>query len=92
MTEYTRSKARQLRLPATSTPEDLTYNTNVTYGTYTLIVGYLYRPGDNGYFWAAYRNTGGIEDETNLEAVSDGFYEDDGHAIKAALEWVAQWG
>ena len=98
MTEYTMKKAKELRIPATSTPERLEcdrfryQSALVTFGNLTIVSSYLYRGNkENSYFWAAYKNEGSVEDETNLEAVSSDFYEDDGHALKAAFEWASQW-
>ena len=98
MTEWTRKKAGFARLPETSTPENLEGRFSgmdgktITFGNLTLIAGYIYKgKGENGYYWAVYRNEGGIDDATNLEAVSDDFYEDDGHALQAAFGWAAQW-
>ena len=98
MTEYTIKKAKELRIPATSTPEKLEcdrfrYQSKVTsFGMLTIVASYIYRGnGENGYFWAAYKNEGSIEDATNLEAVSSDFYEDDGHALAAAFGWAARW-
>ena len=97
MTEYTAKKAKELRLATTSTPENLEGRFScgdgktITFGDLTIITGYLYRGvRENSYFWAAYRNDGGVEDATNLEAVSEEFFEDDGHALQAAFAWAAQ--
>ena len=99
MTEYAAMKAKEFGLAATTTPETLEGRffcedgKMVTFGELTIIAGYCYsrRNGENSYFWAAYRNEGGIEDNTNLEAVSSKFYEDDGHALAAAFNWAARW-
>ena len=98
MTEYTRTKARQFRIPETSTPEDLECRFSagdgktIRFGNLTIIAGYFYQGrGENSHYWAAYRNGGGIEDPTELEAVSNGLYEDDGHALQDAFNWAAQW-
>ena len=98
MTEYTAKKAQELRIPATSTPEKLrserfTFQSAVVnFGNLTIVASYMHRGnGKNGYFWAAYKIEGGVEDETKLDAVSNDFYEDEGHALKAAFEWAAQW-
>ena len=98
MTNYTAQKAKTYRLEATSTPENLEGRFScgdgktIAFGNLTIIAGYFYiGPKANSYFWAAYRNEGGIEDSTNLEAVSNDLYEDDGHALQAAFNWAAQW-
>ncbi len=98
MTEYTAQKAKERRIPATSTPENLEGRFScgdgktVTFGNLTIIAGYFYNGrGADSYYWAAYRNEGGIEDATNLEAVSNGFFTDDGHALADAFNWAAQW-
>ena len=99
MTEYTIKKAKELRIPTTSTPEMLAcerfafQSTQATFGNLTIVASYTYRAstrGKEGYFWAAYKNEGGIDAPTNLEAVSNEFYEDDGHALAAAFGWAAQ--
>ncbi len=98
MTEYTAQKAKELRLPAKSTPEELEsgrflfQSTVVKFGGLTIAASYFHRgTGKNGYFWAAYRNEGSIEDPANLEAVSSDFFEDEGHALQKAFEWAEQW-
>ena len=98
MTEYTAKKAQELRIPTTSTPEELeskrfAFDSKVVkFGNLTIAASYIHRGnGKNGYFWAAYKNEGGLEDNTNLDAVSNDYYEDEGHALKAAFEWAAQW-
>lgn len=97
MTEYTAKKAQELRIPTTSTPEKLEagrfiYDKVVKFGNLTIASIYCDRGnGRRGYFWAAYKNEGGIEDNTNLEAVGNDYYEDEGHALMAAFEWAAQW-
>ena len=102
MTEYTLKKAKERRIPETTTPENLEGRFSnmdgktVTFGKTTIIAGYFYNgKGENSYFWAAYlftdENKTTCEDEVRLQAVSSDFYEDDGHAIAAAFEWAAQW-
>ena len=102
MTEYTRKKARELRIPETSTPERLecdrfSFGSKVVkFGNFTIAASYIHRgSGLDGYFWAAYlytnRNRTTCEDEVRLQAVSSDFYGDDGHALAAAFEWAAQW-
>jgi hypothetical protein len=102
MTEYTRKKARELRIPEATTPERMEcdrfafQSKVVTFGKLTIAASYTYRGnGKDGYFWAAYRFTNETEttceDEIRLEAVSCDFYGDDGHALAAAFEWAAQW-
>ena len=98
MTEFTAKKAQELRIPTTSTPEKLectrfAFDSKVVrFGTLTIAASYYHRgSGKNGYFWAAYKNEGGIENDTNLEAVGNDYYEDEGHALKAAFEWATEW-
>ena len=102
MTEYTIKKANELRIRKTATPEELEGRFSgmdgktVAFGKTTIIAGYRYNgQGENSYFWAAYHFTDesrtSCEDEVRLEAVSNGFYEDDGHALAAAFEWATQW-
>ena len=102
MTEYTRTKARELRIPETSTPESLEgrfslmEGKTVRYGDYTIIAGYRYNgQGEDSYFWAAYlftdKNKKTCEDEVRLQAVGNGFLPDDGHALAEAFNWAAQW-
>ena len=96
MTKNTAMKAQELRLAATTTPEDLdgrfSYGSGkmVTFGKLSIVAGYFFRGNEDSFYWAVYRNEGGIEDATNLEAVSEGFFEDDGHALADAFGWVAQ--
>lgn len=95
MTKYTAKKANELRIPVTSTPENLEgwYGKTITFGSYTIIAGYYFNGiGQNSFYWAAFKNKGGIEDEANLKAVGKDFYEDDGHALAGALNWIAQRG
>ena len=102
MTEYTRKKATQLRIPTVSTPEELGrdrfafQSKMVTFGDYTLVASYIHKGnGKAGYFCAAYlflrEKETSSDDEIRLQAVSSDFYEDDGHALKAAFEWASQW-
>ena len=103
MTEYTAKKARELRLAATATPEELEGRFSgmdgktITFGDYTIIAGYHYNgKGEDSYFWAAYlftdKNKKTCEDEASLQAVGNGFHKDDGHAIADAFNWASQWG
>ncbi|MBQ3695153.1 MAG: hypothetical protein IJQ77_08890 [Synergistaceae bacterium] len=81
------SKAGVLRLPENSTPEELEssfqYAKFLHFGKYLLMAGYRY-----GYYGAVYEfKTGNrsCEDEIRLVEVSDGFFADDGHAMKWAM-------
>ena len=102
MTEYAKNRAHELRLETTTTPEDLEGRFSgmdgktITFGKTTLIAGYRYNgKNKDSYFWAAYlfsdENKTTCEDEVQLQAVGDRFYEDDGHAFAAGLEWARQW-
>ena len=98
MTEYTRKKAQIQGIPETSTPETLEadrfcYGKVIKYGNFTIATAWSYNgKGQNEYYWAAYRNEGGIEDPAHLEAISSDRYEDDGHALQAAFNWITQQG
>ena len=102
MTIYTAQKAKELRLAATATPEELECRFSgmdgktISFGDYTIIAGYHYNgKGEDSYFWAAYlftdRDKTTSEDEVRLQAVGNGFFKDDGHAIADAFNWISQW-
>ena len=89
-------KAREHRLPMTTTPENLETAfftgsaTFLTFGTKTLMAGYSYQGrGQNSYFAAAYEFTTDdhtCEGEIRLTAVSDEYFEDNGHAMAWAMQ------
>ena len=86
-----KNNAKNYRLPETTTPEDLETRfftdsaTFLTFGNKTLMAGYYYSGRNaNSYFGAVYEFT--TDDHTcegsiRLEAVSDGYFEDNCHAI-----------
>lgn len=88
-------KAREHRLPMTSTPENLetAFFTDtavfLTYGNKTLMAGYSYHGrGRDSYFGAVYEWTGDgrtCEDEIRLVGISEGYFPDNGSAIAWAM-------
>ena len=88
-------KAREHRLPTSTTPENLEAAfftdsaTFLTFGSKTLMAGYSYQGRNQpSYFAAVYEFT--TDDHTcegsiRLAAVSDGYFEDNGHAIAWAM-------
>lgn len=89
-------RARSYRLPMTTTPENLESAfftdcaTFLTFGTRTLMAGYSYQGrGENSYFGAAYEFTTDdhtCEGEIRLIAISEEFFEDNGHAVAWAMQ------
>ena len=89
-------KARERRLPMSTTPENLENAfftgsaTFLTFGNKTLMAGYSYQGrGQNSYFGATYEFTTDdhtCEGEIRLTAVSEEFFEDNGHAIAWAMQ------
>lgn len=87
------SKARELRLPESSTPEALEssfqYAKFLYFGERFLMAGYRYSGvNENSYYGAVYEfqtDKRGCEDEIRLLEVSDEFFHDDGHAMKWAM-------
>ncbi len=84
-------KAKEYRLPFTTTPEDLScrWNTVLNYGDKILLAGYYYsgRNADN-YYGAIYEYTTddhSCEGEIRLAAISDEMFPDNGHAIAWAM-------
>ena len=86
-----KDKAFTYRLPMTSTPENLGMNWSkiLTFGNKVILAGYYYNGrNENSYFGAVYEFAGKdhtCEGEIKLTAVSDEFFEDDGHAIAWAM-------
>ena len=82
--------AKDYRLPQTSTPEKLEMSglTTISYGIHTIAIGYYYSPDGDSYYAAIYtfKNGRSCEDECELGWITPERYEDDGHAIKRALE------
>ena len=84
--------ARRFRLPETTTPENLEclWSKTLTFGEYVLTAGYYFNGvGQNSHFGAVYAFT--TDDHTcegaiRLVAVSEDFFEDQGHAIAWALD------
>ena len=87
----TEKGARAYRIPTTTTTEDLEELglTTLTFGERILVAGHAYLGrGNEGYFGATYRfatDDRTCEGEVRLEAVSEGLFEDDGHAIAWAI-------
>ena len=85
------NKAREYRLPETSTPEELgcRWSTILNFGDKVLLAGYYYsgRNADS-YFGATYKFTTddhSCEGEIRLTAVSDQMFPDNGSAIAWAM-------
>lgn len=88
-------KAREHRLPMTTTPENLesAFFTDsavfLTFGNKTLMAGYSYQGrNQNNYYGAVYEWTTGkhtCEDEIRLIGISDEYFADNGSAIAWAM-------
>lgn len=89
-------KAREHRLPMTTTPENLesAFFTDsavfLTFGNKTLMAGYSYQGrNQNSYYGAVYEWTTGkhtCEDEIRLTAVSEEYFKDNGSAVAWAMQ------
>lgn len=92
MTDMIR-RAKELRLPEHTTPEDLgcCYSKILDFGDKVIIAGYYYQ-GQNkpSYYGAVYEylddNARTCEDFIGLREVSEEYFEDDGHAIEWAIK------
>lgn len=92
MTKGTREAAREYRLKEVSTPENLEMDgfKTISYGNETICIGYFYSPDGKCYYTATYAFTGNgttCEDECKLKWVSPERYEDEGHALKAEMQY-----
>jgi hypothetical protein len=91
MTKEMPNRAKELRVPQTSTSENLECQgfKVLTFGNKILAVGYYYMGRNKAsYYGAAYTFT--TDDHTcegniKLEALSENFFEDDGHAFAWAM-------
>ena len=83
--------AKEYRLPETTTQEALegSWSTVINFGKKVLLAGYYYNGRNaNSYFAAVYEHTNddlSIEGEIKLTAVSEEFFEDNGHALAWAM-------
>ena len=91
MTKNIETRAKELRVPAQSTSEELECRgfKVITFGNKILAVGYYYmglhKPS---YYSAAYTFTTDnhtCEGSLSLKALSEDFFEDDGHAFAWAM-------
>ena len=86
-----KDKAFTYRLPMNTTPETLGMHWSkiLTFGNKVLVAGYYYNGRhENNYFGAVYEFAGKdhtCEGEIKLTAISDEFFEDDGHAMAWAM-------
>lgn len=91
MTKNIETRAKELRVPAQSTSEELECRgfKVITFGNKILAVGYYYMGRNKAsYYAAAYTFT--TDDHTcegslSLKALSEDFFEDDGHAFAWAM-------
>lgn len=84
--------AYEYRLKDISTPEmlEMAGFKTISYGNETICIGYYYSPDGNCYYAATYEFTGNghtCEDECKLKWVSPERYADEGHALKAELQY-----
>ena len=93
MTKKMKELAREYRAPEKSTPEDLEcggYKT-LEFGKKTICLGYYYSPDGKSYYAATYAFTGKgkhtCEDECTLKYITPERYEDEGHALKAEIQY-----
>ena len=83
--------ALRYRLPETTTPENLEcmWSKTLTFGNFILSAGnYFNGPGQNNYYGIIYTFTTDdhtCEGEIRIVAISDEFFEDQGHAIAWAI-------
>ena len=91
MTKNIEKRAKELRVPATSTSENLECQgfKVLTFGNKILAVGYYYMGRNKAsYYGAAYEFTGSdhtCEGSIKLTALSDTVFEDDGHVFAWAM-------
>jgi hypothetical protein len=87
MTKDIENRAKELRVPTESTSENLECQgfKVLTFGNKILAVGYYYMGRNKAsYYGAAYEFTGSdhtCEGSIKLAAISEDFFEDDGHAF-----------
>ena len=92
MTNIT-ERAKELRIAEHTTPEDMgcRYVKVINYGDKVILSGYYYQgPNQPSYYGAVYEfeyeGHYTSEDFVNLKAISEEFFEDDGHAIEWAIK------
>ena len=94
MNSKTAAKADTYRLQRITTPEDLEMKmmhnggTILTFGDRILVAGYFYNPNGRRYYGATYRFTTAdhtCEGRVELVSISEGTFEDNGHAIAWAM-------
>ena len=81
---------RTFRLPETTTSENLAceWSTVLNFGNKVILAGYYFRHRQNSFFAAVYTHTDddlSCEGEIRLTAVSEEFFEDEGHAAQWAM-------
>ena len=90
--------ANKYRLPETTTQEQLEecWSTVINFGNKVLLAGYYYNGKyENSYFAAVYEHTSedlSIEGEIKLAAISEEFFEDNGHALACQCVQVMHKG
>ena len=93
MTKAMKEAAKGYRLKEASTPEELECSgfKTISYGTETICIGYFYSPDGKCYYAATYDFTDKkkttCEDECRLKFVTPERYEDEGHALKAEMQY-----
>ena len=92
MTKAIREKATEYRLPGVSTPEELECKgfKTIRYGNEIICIGYYYTYNAPCYYTATYQFSGkgkNCDDECRLKWVSTERYEDEGHALKAEMQY-----
>ena len=84
-------RAEEYRLPQQTTPEGLEvrWSKVLTYGNKVLLAGHFYQGmGKPSFFGAVYEFTTddkSCEGQIELKAISEEFFEDDGHAMAWAM-------
>lgn len=93
MTQRMKETANIYGLDEVSTPEKLEMQgfKTIAYGTETICIGYFYSYDGKSYYTATYeftdKNHTTCEDECRLKWVDTKRYEDEGHALKAELQY-----
>lgn len=93
MTKNMKEAAKTYKLDEISTPEKLELQgfKTIAYGTETICIGYFYSPDGKCYYTATYefinKKHTTCEDECRLKWVATERYADEGHALKAEVEY-----
>jgi len=82
--------AKTFRIPECATQEDLEERWNIVlrFGDHVLLAGYYFTGTGRDWFGARYRFSGedhSVDAPISLRAVSQEFFEDEGHAIAWAM-------